>query len=254
MAILRIQVGDLHHTIVGTVPNAADVQRILQGLGAAGMQKWKKLAQTNLRSTSRDYAAGLGIEYTANQAIITLEGMLPNMIENGWPGGDMRKWMLQSPKAKMGKNGRYLIVPFRHGTPGTSGRNVGAPMPGSIYQVAKNLAPTISRPGTGGGNTKWGGRLHPGLPMAAKTKKLLQAKAKPHHTTSLFMGMVRKEKTYEGATQSSYSTFRVISEKSNGKGHWIHPGVKAKRFAPQVQAYVEKISAAIIATALGKKP
>lgn len=254
MGLVKIDLGRLQASIMGAVPHKPDMHRVLQGLGAAARQKWVSLAQKNLGSTSRDYIAGIQLTVEDRVAVLELVGKLPNMLERGWPGGDMREWMLKSPKAKQGKNGPYLVVPFRHGAPGTSGRNTGAPMPTSIHQVAKQLAPTVSRPSAPGspGGTKWGGRLHPGLPMSKKAKEHLTRKAKPFHTTSLHMGMVRKQKTYEKATQSSYQTFRTISQHSNAPGkHWVHPGIKPRRFARDVQKHVEHIAEAVIITALG---
>lgn len=260
MGIVKIDLGKLGAAVATAAPARSDIQRALRGIGQAAYQKWVRLAQQELKSTSRDYAAGLQMHPGDKTVEITLEGVLPNMIERGWSGGDMREWMLRSPKTKQGKRGPYLVIPFRHGTPGTGGRNVGAAMPKSIHEVAKTLAPTLSRPGViegrgGKGDTQWGGRLHPGLPMKAAAKKILQTKKQHWHTTSIYTGMVRKEKTYQNATQSSYQTFRTISMHSNEPGkHWVHPGIKAKRFAPRVQAHAEKIATSLIAAAIGGKP
>lgn len=257
MGMITIDLGRLTATLAGAMPHRPDVTRAVRGLGAAAVQKWKSLAQKELRATSRDYIAGIQVNYDKDRAIITLEGVLPNMIERGWSGGDMRDWLLTSPKAKQGKNGKYLAIPFRHGSAGSSGRNVGPAMPKSIHEVAKRLAPTISRPGglthhAGGGHTAWGERLHPGLPMKQAARKILQRKEKPWHASSIYMGMVRKEKQYAKAKQSSYTTFRTISTHSNEPGkHWIHPGIKARRFAPRVQKHVEKIASRIVAAAIG---
>ena len=51
--------------------------------------------------------------------MLTLEGTVPNMVEQGWTGGDLRQWLLHGPNAKQGKNGPYNVIPFGHGTPGT---------------------------------------------------------------------------------------------------------------------------------------
>jgi len=261
MSIVRIDLSKLTGALAGALPHKADTQRVLQGIGAAAVQKWKRLAQTELTSSSRDYAAGIQVFYEGNSAFVELVGTLPNLIENGFPGGDMRDWMLKSPKAKRGKNGRYLVIPFRHGTPGTGGRNVGTAMPAAIHDVAKVLGATLSRPGVGGrdGKTAWGERLHAGLSMGKTARKILLRKEKSWHASSIYTGMVRKEKTYERATQSSYQTFRTISERvirgekdEQGKAtqHWYHPGVAARRFAPKVQKHVEKLAMGILTQAL----
>lgn len=240
---------------VDFAPIAAAVQRgamtaderaaFIRALGAAALSHWKRLAQSELRSTSRDYVAGLSMEPEegGDGVKIVLEGVIPNMVEHGWPGGDQRAFLLNSPKARTAKDGsKYLAVPFRHGTPGTSGRNVGAPMPASIHAAAKQLEPSLSAPN---GGTKWGGRLKPtSQGVTPKAAKILSTKAKPWHATSVYMGMVRKEKTYERATQSSYMTFRMISSRvRRAAQHWYHPGITPRRFAEATQRHLDKLVA-----------
>lgn len=224
------------------LPTREARQRFLEGLTAAAEAYWKKLALDELRSTSRDYVAGVVRMPSTKPGteVLVLEGMLPNMVENGWPGGDMRAWMLRSPKAKTAKDGsRYLIVPFRHGTPDTGGRNVGRAMPQSIYDVAKKLKGTKT---DATGKRSWGGRLHLGLRMSDEARKILGEKEKPWHTTSIYTGMVRNHKTYERASQSTYGTFRVISSKSRDPRSWIHPGLVPKHFAERVQARIATLA------------
>lgn len=260
MTLLRIDLDKLVTAVAGAMPRRPDLSRAMQGIGAAGVQFWKKLAQSELTSTSRDYAAGIQVFYKDNKAFIELVGTLPNLVENGFPGGDMREWMLKSPKAKQGKKGPYLVIPFRHGTPGTGGRNVGRVMPEAIHEVAKQLQATLSRPAssTRAAKTLWGGRLNPNMPMKEAARAILTRHEKPWHATPIYMGMVRKEKKYEGATQSSYQTFRTISrsvtmgedEDGNFRQNWFHPGVSPRRFAPRVQKHIEKIAMRLVAASL----
>lgn len=259
MTIVKVDISKTQAAILGALPRSADRDRIVRGLGAAAMAQWKKLAQERLRSTSRDYIAGLEHTTEAGKAVIVLNGVLPNMIERGWRGGDMREWMLASGKAKQGKNGPYLVVPFRHGGPETGGRNVGPSMPTSIYEAARRLKPTISRPGPpvatqGGQTTVYGQRLHPGLPMKAQAKQILQRKEKPWHASSIYLGMIRKGKEIAGGRvqTTGYQTFRTISMHTRDKGrHWVHPGIQARNLARQVNVYLGKIATAIVAQATG---
>lgn len=229
---VRINIEKVGETVAQVIPSAGQRKRIVRSIGSAAMQHWKKLAQSELRSTSRDYIAGLqriknGIE---------LVGTLPNQIEQGWSGGDMRGWMSKSGKAKRTKDGGwYLHVPFRHGSSKSGGRNVGAPMPQKVGAAARKLSPpTLSAPGQG---TKWGERLSPHKGPGEKIRGILNTKAKDWHTTSIYTGMVRKEKVYQNATQSSYGTFRTISSKGDPRS-WIHPGIRARRFAPRVREHI----------------
>jgi len=268
--LIKVDLQRIKATVIAAMPHGPDRQRIVKGIGAAAMHYWKTLAQQQLRSSARDYTAGLELKEgrDGRGATIELNGQLPNMVEQGWSGGDMRSWLLNSPKAKQGKNGPYLVVPFRHGTPGTSGRNVGAPMPGPIHTVVKKLMPTLSRPGkpvstAGGQTTVYGKRLHPKLPMRQAARRILQRKEKPWHTTGLYMGMVRKaQNTAGGLKTSGYQTFRTITGNTNQeafkdekgefgpagdmRGHWVHPGIKPRNLARQVEKHIAKIATHIV--------
>lgn len=255
MPILTIDISRLRRTTLGALPASADVDRVLAGIGAASRQRWIKLAQSELRSTARDYVQGIQeVEIKGRVASISLVGVLPNMIERGWPKTDLRTTLLNSPKAKTAKDGsRYMAIPFRHGTPGSGGANVGRPMPDSIYGYAKKLAPTLSRPTMGGGMKAvlYGGRLEPRANMKAEARAVLTTKAKPWHSMSIYRGMIRQQKTYAKASQSSYTTFRMISTNvRNGKAHWIHPGIQARRLAEKVQADIGKMLGEFVATSM----
>lgn len=126
------------------------------------------------------------------------------------------------------KGKRYLIIPFRHGTPG-NGAHAPA-MPREIYDSARELAPSrivghgrrLSGTGAWDVNTKqpatvrarkyaWGGRL------AAEP----EYKLRREHKTDPYAGMVRFDaKPPGGQRYSTYLTFRVMSEASRG---WIVP-------------------------------
>lgn len=244
-------------TDVGLSAQAAG--QIAAGLGAAAFANWQMLAQRELKSTARDYVQGLSLEQNGNVVTISLNGAMPNMIEQGWDGGDMRAWMLKSPKSKATKDGgRYLVVPFRHGVPGTGGRNVGAAMPPEIHNVAKRLFGTKAPVQGSQNKTVWGGRLTKdavrAAPFLSKAEKAqvrakLDELKKPWHTTSVWTGMVRNEAKYAKTSQSSYWTFRTISTRGDPRS-WIHPGIVARNFAAQVQGKIADSLAAVMAQAL----
>lgn len=253
MGLVRINIRPIAETVIRAMPTRGMSHSLRRALGAAAMQFWKKTAQSELRSTSRDYAAAIRYEEEGDRVLITLNGQMPNMIENGWEGGDLRQWLLKGRNAKLGANGMYNTVPFRHGMPGTGGRNVGIAMPEPIYEVAKKLSPTLT--GIGKGGTQWGDRLRPNLPMKAEARRLLLTKSQPWHATSTFMGMIRQAKIFKsGRLQTTgYTTFRRISAFTRDAArHWIHPGIKARRFAPRVQAHVEAIAEQLVLGSLGK--
>lgn len=256
MSTVKINMTDFMATVTHGLPRVVDISRFQAELGAKAMAHWKKLAQEKLRSSSRDYAQALSMREEGQRTYIELVGMVPNMIENGWRGGDLRDWLLKGPNAKMGKNGMYNTVPFRHGTPGTGGRNVGTPMPNPIYKAAKGLQVTRSKPTIlqkqggwidvrstkGKGTVLYGQRLEPTMRgVSRQVKNMLQTKKKDWHTTSTWTGMIREEKTYENATQHRYTTFRRISRVKKHPQSWMHPGIKPRHFAREVQKELERV-------------
>ncbi len=255
-APIKVDIGQISRDVLGLLPTRGDQDRMVRGMGASALAFWKRQAQMGLRSTASEYVQALTSEEGDRKFTITLSGVLPNMIEAGFQGGDMRDWMLKGPKVKHGKNGKYLIIPFSHGAAGSSGRNTGPAMPASIHEAAKRLAPTLTRPlraADAHRTTKPGERLSAASAhVSNQARKLLTTKAKPHHAGSVYKGIVREVKTYAKATQSSYTSFRVISEGVNrgeadkeGKAtqHWFHPGIRAVHYAQKTQRHIRKITA-----------
>lgn len=228
------------------------------------------LAGRELTTTGQDYIQSVGVLHVALSpqqlrrgdstfATIVLTGWLPNAVEMGYSGGDMKEALLNSRNAKTSKDGkRYMVVPFRHGTPGTTGRSFGemggpdqrhggadgsdplSPSAGrklgrSIHRHAKRLGGTTSHPQHG---TQWGQRLAAGT-GGAKPRQNKNSGYK--HKTDIYAGMVRKEKTYAKATQSSYWTFRMVSENSD-PASWHHPGIPAHNFFKRAAARIPHIA------------
>jgi hypothetical protein len=267
MGLIKIDLADVVANMARGLPRLSDTRRLQMELGASAMQHWKQLAKTKLLSSSASYTAALSHRSTESREYIVLTGVLPNMIEGGFKGGDMRDWMLKGAKSKMGKNGRYLTIPFRHGSKGTGGRNVGAEMPTPIYNAAKKLDGTKSKAkrltGEGGKSTLHGKRLEPhGRGVSKQVTKMLNTKAKDWHTTSIYTGMQRTEKQYESANQTGgYTTFRRISTNTRSgidpktgqmRKSWHHPGIKAVNFAPKVRERVEQLAPIVLRQILGE--
>jgi hypothetical protein len=147
-----------------------------------------------------------------------------SLIEEGINPFDMKPGLLNSPKAKLTKDGgRYITVPFRHGTPGT----VALPaMPESIYGRAKALSYSRRKNFLmalfTGRKYSWGGRLE-------KTSEGQRSHTGSHPgagytwKSGQFSGMVKMGKP----NHTQYMTFRRVSSKSDPSS-WQHPGVKPR--------------------------
>ncbi len=241
------------------------LQGVLENVMAGARAEWIRLAGERLSSSRRDYVQGIQqVVVQGSTASIALVGRLPNMIEQGHGPFDMHDTLLgpdvpvvpfgsgMKGKHARAEGGFWRVVPFRHQTPGSIGQGGGTPMGNpyqghsavsdaaklgkAVHRAAKKLAATKGGPGE---KTQWGGRLPEGL----------APKLKPHHTTDIYAGMVRVEKTYEKATQSTYMTFRAISDGAPEK--WMHPGIKAANLSDDVQKYVDAVASQAIAALVG---
>lgn len=170
-------------------------------------------------------------------AVVETTLPLADQIENGRPAKDLKKMLGSSPKVRQGKKGRYLIIPFRHNTPGNTA--LAPAMPTAVHQKAKYLSPsTVTGTGT---------RVSGTGAYDVKTKKMLTVpqnryawgaslpagmapKMKPHHATDRYAGMKRFDTSSGKAKSSAYLTFRVMSQNQAGK--WIiapKPGLHIAR-------------------------
>lgn len=146
------------------------------------------------------------------------------LIEEGIQPFDQKAGLLGSPKAKTGADGKkYITVPYRHGTPGTTGLPA---MPSNAYQQAKKLG--FSRRNNfikslfTGRKYTWDGRLHE-TSQGQRSHFGSHPGAGYTWKTGQYSGMVRTGK----ANHTQYMTFRRVSENSDPKS-WQHPGVKPR--------------------------
>lgn len=234
------------------------VQDILENVADSARNHWIALAGQEFKTTSRDYISGIQkVEMHKGMAVISLVGVLPNLLENGMPETDLRDTLLgpNVPVAAPGSRGKrltirpdgtvgyYRSIPFRHSVPGASG-TIAPPMGSayeghplvsdyrklgeSVYAQAKKLKASTSQPGSG---VAYGGRLPAGL----------APKLKPIHKTDIYASMIREQKTYQSATQGQYATFRTISTLVKD-GSWIRPATSGRRISEEVGNFVSQLA------------
>ncbi len=174
-----------------------------------------KSAKSKLKSTRNIYISG--ISRKDNQ--IEIVGFLPNAIESGMSGFDMKEGFAKSPKAKKSKTGGwYLTIPFRLGTPNSSGVNFPA-MPREIYRAilaAKKPDLTNYPPNTRGSFSD------------VNTKKVWE---QYENKFSVFSGVTRTNINPE-TNRSTYHTFRRVSSNSDSNS-FIHSGIRAYNLLDQ---------------------
>lgn len=177
-----------------------------------------------------------------------------------------------------GKDGTlYRSIPFRHQTPGSGngpqamrhakpmghayqgslGEQAARDLGKAIHAAAKKLTPSTSEPhflkGQGVVTTNTKGKVQSHKTQAMQ-RPHMQArlpagtagatKLRPHHSTDIYAGMVRLQKTYRKATQASYMTFRTISTR-NMTG-WQHPATPGANLMKQLEQELPEIAQGVI--------
>ena len=248
-----IKVTELRDLIPAKAMAALDkkqIQNVVADIAESARNHWMKLAEKDQSHLRFDYILGIqAVQYTGGQAVLSLIGEIPHMLEDGAPAIDMRTTLLgpNVPVVAMGERGKhknasggfYRAIPIRHKTPkstkiketGSAARRAHR-MGKDIYKIAKGL--------------KSHGRLQAGLaPKLAK-----------HHRTDIYAGMKRIVKQYSkgGPKQSQYVTFRTIS--TTVHEGWVRKRYVARNYAKQVNSFVKRLApkaiAAFIKGASGK--
>lgn len=240
-------------------------------------QDWQEAVyRSNLWSGERDvYTQLIKWRMTGEfSAVIESDYQHAVAIETGRPARDLKRMLDTSVKVRTTESGkRFLVVPFRHNTPGHGAH---APsMPQSVYDIARTIAPsrvvsqgtrpsgevTHLSPKTGMSISphqkphlfdiatkaptqvnrnayEWGGRIGKGtlkgLGLDATTQRHLQ-------------GMVKFDTSTKNKTSSVYMTFRIMMQ---GQSGWIIPAQPGKYLAKKVVDDMRPKAQAVFAEAI----
>lgn len=164
------------------------------------------------------------------------------LLEAGHGPIDLKPGLLRGAKSRSGKNGRYNIVSFRHGTPGSDSRN--NPMPMSVYKSFSSEVKRVdamkqsgaspmsgssytskSSSTPGGRSYTWGAKYDPGSTQGQASKLILKkGKLQGTYTQKAgrYAGMVRLQQSTSKSKRGGYFTFRIVSAASDPMS-WIVP-------------------------------
>jgi hypothetical protein len=159
------------------------------------------------------------------------------LLEQGHGPIDLKPGLLNGPKSRMGQNGRYNIVSFRHGSP-NSDPNRNDPMPLSVYKSFSSdvkKADAQKKAGAGGpGGTSmvtgsksynWGAKYDKDSTYGQRSKLIFdkgKLKGTYTHKVGKYAGMVRLQQSTSRSKRGGYFTFRVVSAASDPMS-WIVP-------------------------------
>jgi len=237
----------------GVLPNTAQA---VERSADAMVGIWSNIARGVFKHATGRYIHGIekGKIYPYNndkfQAAVINTVPYAKYLENGTRAYDLKNMLNTSSKVRVAKDGkRYLIIPFRHGVPGSVEFQ---PMREEIHKLAQRLsisqrvtkwaepsqqgaksykeAQMFLAHGHPEGKTverygyKWGERLTKQMLIA---NNLVNMDKKSHWKSSKYEGMVRFPRD-EGTPGSKYMTFRVMKEDKSG---WIKPATPALHIA-----------------------
>jgi len=246
---------DLQETIDEFTLNDSQVTEMCnaasQALTIEIHRQWGEEAKQALGSTRNSYLRGLIIrnEGKGENSVILL-GKLNNMIESGAEPYDMKVGFAKSEKVKYTKAGNwYLTIPFRFATPGAIGESevFDGVMPQEIYDIIKDKQANIID-GEGNSIQRAEALTNDEIPLQYQTPSTRASvtiasinKVFDSYTakTNIYEGMIRNQKTYQEASQSTYNTFRRVS-KNSSPDSWIHPGFTAKNLLDKGLANVDE--------------
>lgn len=197
-------------------------------------QEWEGEAGRELKSSRQEYISNITVvdDGFAKGSVI-LTGWLPNAIEQGMDSYDMKENFLNGPNSKQGKNGRYNVIPFSFGTPGSLPENfTGGIMPSEVHEIVKSK-PLVQ---------SLGSNIISSRPLkeseipkqfrmpVSKSVKLPKSKTVEvyQHKSSIYKGIRKMQDKQTG--QNSYGSFRVVSDVSD-PASWIHPGFNSSHLA-----------------------
>lgn len=205
---------------------------------------WKAQAGLDLNSSKNQYRNNiLIVDEGRFKGVVVLSNAstpVPNMIEQGVSGFDMKAGFQNSPKAKRTKDGGwYLTIPFRWATPGALGESevFTSRLPDQVYDIARAKSSSSTQLNERAGRSEQIGKLD--LPQefqkiksrpaftSVNQRQTFEAYA---HKSSIYEGIQRSQQTYENATQGQYISFRRASSKSDPMS-WIHTGIRARKLA-----------------------
>lgn len=271
---------------IAAAANAAVNERVFpllnQAVNAIAQQtraNWmESVDRAKLWSGEKDaYKASISYKMTGPfSAIVEADYKYAEEIETGRPPRDLKKMLDTSTKVRRTKDGRrFLVIPFRHSTPGNTAH--GPSMPQHVYQQASQIAPSsvvstglrrsgeITSARVGMGMRPLGEKRQRQAPYLSNTttkgpmmvtKRNYQWGERlgagsmgpnPNGKVDRFAGMVRFDTSAGGKRSSSYMTFRIMMEGSNG---WVVPAKPGLYLVKQVVEDLQPLAEAAFSEAV----
>jgi hypothetical protein len=201
-----------------------------------------------LKSIRGEYARSIHRTLNGLSGTVYSDSPYAVEIEEGSEAKDLKKIIPFGPRARMGKNGPYTIVPFRHGVPGS----LNAPMPQAVYsqilskiragEIKKSVVKKQMLPGMNAAGQvvlshtyKWGTRMK--VPQFPNLE-----------------GMVVFNVSAGNQSRGQYLTFRVVSanqpKQSKAQKGWQNSWIVPARQGMHLTKYVVANTKEVIGEAI----
>lgn len=207
-------------------------------------REWENQAKRNLGSSRNQYIKSIRVDQRGRftgVAYLDPISWLVNAVEMGAESFDMKGGMLSSPKAKQGKNGRYMIIPFRFATPDAIGESsiFAGVMPPEIKTAMK--AQEKESPSSG----LQLGKIPSGEQMPKSHSLRRKLRSKGFERLKANTEMTSKYEGLKSNTGGCYVNFRVVSENSDASA-FIHPGIDERDLAGRAEAQYKSVIPTIV--------
>ncbi len=281
-------------------PFHKDGSNLVEAVKAAGnyvMGLWIRNAEAKFKHSQGSYVQGIvdGVEYPYNadplHVRIVNRAKHAYFLEYGVKPFDLKKMLETSMKVRVAQDGsRYLIIPFRHGTPKSVGLRA---MPERIYEGAKGLRHSVIVNTFKEGVQQRGSKLERYIPAQQGARYFSEAQAMKRNNPQkvlrnryiwgerltdvggIYEGMVRFQKNVnivrESIMQNTplgkftfnrlvnrtdnntvYSHYLTFRVMSETSDGWQHPGIDAMYLAKNTKEQAEQQVQQMIADAIDR--
>lgn len=211
-------------------------------LAIAVAAAWKATAHEvgdDLGSVLRDYKRGITITQTSpNEIIVTLQGIVPNLLEQGQAPHDMRDYLLRTVRPgaapiRRDKLGRpYRFIMFRRKV--AEIKRMGD---ANAYNDAKSMSATMSG---SDGKLIYGSRMESGRAAHYINKSGVRSVSDALSGMVKLVGITTAEGAQRKGANTTYATWRTVSYKRPEA--WQHPGRQALNLAQGVRDNIAQIA------------
>lgn len=281
------ELSDFVEALKRRLKKPSHLQRAIETAGKYAVQEWIRTANSKFRHSEGEYVRGIleGVSYPhgGNPLEVVIDNKVPHALylEEGFTSFDMKKMLTTSNKVRVNKKTgeRYLVIPFRHGTPGST--TFRSTMPKEIYRDAKRLKPSVVVEKFREGIVQRGTKLENPIPSEKVLPYIENAEFMRENNPAKvvrrkyiwgerltgvggkYEGMVRFESnvnvvredvvqntalgkfTYSrlvnrSSNDTQYSQYMTFRVMSEHSTNWVHPGIRGRYILKETKERIEQ--------------